>query len=201
MKSFIINFDALKTASERVKKSLKGQARPIAQAGADVVYEQVRSNVAALPANTGNLYKSIYQVYSERRSTADRAVYAVSYRTGWGVKADRKGGGTIAPHGHLLEYGWVQRYQVYIDKNGNFKTAIRPENYGKKPPRRRASQAEKDAFYMPRPGGPVQWVAKPFMRPAIDSSKQAAIDAMRKKTVELLKAALAGERTPNEPRD
>ena len=51
--------------------------------------------------------------------------------------------------------------------NGRFVVPVRPEAKGKKRPGRNASQAAKDAYYMPRKGGPIQIAARPFIRPAI----------------------------------
>ena len=36
------------------------------------------------------------------------------YRISWNV--------TKAPHGRLLEHGWIQRYKVYMGKNGQWYT-------------------------------------------------------------------------------
>ena len=71
-------------------------ARPAAQAGAQVLYDAVKQNVAALGRKTGNLRRSIYQKHSEERSVGGRQVYNIS----WNAKT--------APHGHLVEWGFVQ---------------------------------------------------------------------------------------------
>lgn len=78
-------------------------ARPAAQAGGQVLYEEVLARVpVAKKARTtkggkvilpGALKASIYQVFSEDNSTDNRATYHVSWN-------HRK-----APHGHLVEYG------------------------------------------------------------------------------------------------
>jgi len=57
-----------------------------------------------------------------------------------------------------------------IGKDGKWHTAIRPDKRGTKKPSRRASQAEKDAYYVLRPGGSVQWMGKSFLRGALDKS-------------------------------
>lgn len=78
-------------------------ARPAAQAGAQVLYEAVKANVAAIKRHTGNLERSIYQAYSADHSGQGRAIYHVSWNA-------RK-----APHGHLVEFGYLQRYEISYD--------------------------------------------------------------------------------------
>ena len=84
-------------------EAAKGEVRPAAQAGAQVLYEEVkaRAPVAKRPHKTksgriiqpGALRDSIYQVFSKDNSNATEATYHVS----WNAKK--------APHGHLVEYG------------------------------------------------------------------------------------------------
>jgi len=78
--------DQLKAKAQKVEES----ARAVAQAGAQVFYEQVLSNV---PVKTGKLKKAIYQAYGDKRSGEGRALYDISWNK-------RK-----APHGHLIEFG------------------------------------------------------------------------------------------------
>lgn len=82
-------------------------ARPAAQAAAQVYYDEVRANVGKLKRHTGNLASSIYQAYSRDNSNGGRAVYHVSWNA-------RK-----APHGHLVEFGHLQRYEVSFDRETN----------------------------------------------------------------------------------
>lgn len=142
-----LGMDALADGAEAV-------VRPAAQAGAQVFYNQVRANVGRLGRITGNLARSIYQVYSADNSRPGVAQYHISWN-------QRK-----APHGHLVEFGHVQRYVVYIDKRGQWKTLVRPEMRGKPRPKRSASQAVKDAYYVPLKGGPRIVGAKSFIRAA-----------------------------------
>lgn len=65
---------------------------------AAVIYEEAQHNVAGIEegmpgVKTGNLKKSIYRKFSEKRSTDNIKKYRVSW--------DRR----IAPHGHLIEFG------------------------------------------------------------------------------------------------
>lgn len=128
--------------------------RPAAQAAAEVLYGEVQRNIASIGRQSGNLAAAIYQAYSLDNSSDARATYHVSWNA---VKA---------PHGHLIEHGFIQRYATYLGKDGKWHTAIRPEMRGKPKPKRRASQAEKDAYYVPRQGGPVQVAARSFIRRA-----------------------------------
>jgi len=146
--------------------------RPAAQAGAQVLYEAVQGNVAKIGRVSGNLAASIYQVYSQTNSGPLTAVYHVSWNH------------TKAPHGGLIEYGHWQRYQVVQGKGGKLVTAVRPEMAGQRKPRRHASQAEKDAYYVPRPGGPVYVPGKAFMRNALAVAPNGVMEAMRSKIFE-----------------
>jgi len=146
--------------------NIEAAMRPAAQAGAQVLYEQVLSNVRRLRRYTGNLERSIYQAYSADNSGPFRATYHVS----WNAKK--------APHGILVEYGHLQRYRYYKDKFGNVRPMVRPGMQGKPPPKRRASQAIKDAYYVTLPV-PIQVPARSFLRNATSAFPRAH-DAMEK---------------------
>ena len=105
--AFRIDFDtaALDAALDDLTESIKEQARPAAQAGAEVFYREV---LARVPVSTkvrkskgktytpGALKASIYQAYSKDNSSDGKATYHISWNA-------RK-----APHGHLVEYGTVK---------------------------------------------------------------------------------------------
>lgn len=150
---FRLDAAALDATLDGLEDDLIVAARPAAQAAAQIFYDQATRNVAALGQITGNLARSIYQVYSQDQSSDGRAVYHVSWNA-------RK-----APHGGLVEFGYVQRYATYIGKDGKWYTAVRAEMRGKPAPSRRASQAEKDAYFVTLPH-PKQVSAKSFMRSA-----------------------------------
>lgn len=141
--------------------------RPAAQAGAQVLYDAVKANVSKIGRVSGNLATAIYQAYSQTNSGPLTATYHVSWNH------------TKAPHGGLVEFGHWQRYQVVMTAKG-WVTLKRPGSVGKKKPRRRASQAEKDAYYMPRSGGPVYVPGKAFMRSALATHGARVIDAAGK---------------------
>jgi Flp pilus assembly protein TadG len=155
---------------EEMGDAAEAAVRPAAQAAAQVLYDEVRRNVAAIPAKTGKLAQSIYQVYSQTNSGAGHATYHVS----WNVRK--------APHGHLVELGHIQRYVTYVGRDGNFYTAVRPEARGKRKPGRGASQAVKDAYYVPLPA-PRQVPARSFVRRAevkFPQAAQAAADMLQR---------------------
>lgn len=101
--------------------------RPAAQAGAQVLYEEVKRNVAKMGRKTGNLAASIYQAYSKDNSGPTEATYHVS----WNHKK--------APHGRLLEWGHIQTHVIRYDKKtGKFWTdksapLAKPRQIGARP--------------------------------------------------------------------
>lgn len=105
-----VNTDALDSLLDELADQAEEAARPAAQAGAQVLYDAVARNVASIGKVTGNLARSIYQVYSKDQSGPGSATYHVS----WNHR--------IAPHGQLVENGYVQRYKVYMGKDGNWYT-------------------------------------------------------------------------------
>lgn len=113
MARFSLGFDEAAFAAQLDEAAAKVEeaTRPAAQAIAQVLVDGVRQNVARIPKKTGRLAESIYQAYSKDNSTPVHAVYHVS----WNAKK--------APHGHLIEFGHLQRYQVvYDEKTGKFYT-------------------------------------------------------------------------------
>ena len=152
---------ALGDLFDHLNAEVVAAVRPAAQAASQVLYDAVKSNVAALGRKTGNLDRAIYQAYSAAHSAAGKATYHISWNA-------RK-----APHGGLVEFGHIQRYASYLGSDGNWHTAVRPSMRGKPAPKRRASQAVKDAYYVLRAGGPVQVAARPFVRGAASRADQA----------------------------
>lgn len=150
--------------------------RPAAQAAAQVLYDEVETNVGRIRRKTGNLSRSIYQVYSKSSSAPGRAVYHVS----WNAKT--------APHAGLVEYGHLQRYRYYQGSDGKIRPMVRPGMDGKPRPGRNASQAQKDAYYVTLPS-PVQVAARPFIRPAIDKF-EAAMEAAKSELLGRIDRAL-----------
>lgn len=161
--TFSISLDTAKLNGifDQLGDDIEEAVRPAAQAAAEVLYQAVKQNVAALGKKTGNLERSIYQAYSADKSNGNRASYDISWN-------HRK-----APHGHLIEFGHLQRYLYYRGNDGQIRPMVRPGMEGTRPPGRRASRAEKDAYYVTRPGGPIQVPAKAFVRNAASRFPQA----------------------------
>jgi hypothetical protein len=177
--TFTISVDtsSLNALLDQLGSDAEASVRPAAQAAAQVLYEEVRKNVRRMGTKTGNLFNAIYQAYSESNSRPGKATYHIGWRT--------SGAGVKAPHGHLLEYGHIQRYAAYIGKDGRWHTAVRPSMRGRPKPSQRASQAVKDAYYVMRKGGPAQIAARPFIRPAASKFPQ-ALAAAEAKLLEIM---------------
>ena len=102
--------DGITDYLEQLGDGVKDAIRPVAQAGIQVIYERVKMNVAGMGRSSGNLDRAIYQAYMPEASTDGQSAY---YRVSWNV--------IKAPHGRLLEWGWVQRYKAYF-KDGRWHT-------------------------------------------------------------------------------
>lgn len=185
MASFTIRADTagLEAYLHSLGDKAEDAVRPAAQAGAEVLYQAARANVAKINRKTGRLAGSIYQAYSKAKSGPGVATYNVSWRT-------KSGGGPQAPHGHLIENGHWMYYVTVRDAAGRIRLAVRPEMRGKPAPKRRKGQDNRaafDAYYVPLPNGP-QWVpAQPFIRPAMAQAR-AAQDAAVAELLRQLKA-------------
>lgn len=100
-----VDISGLEQFLNAAESELIAAIRPAAQAGAQVIYEEVKRNASKIVGETGRLASSIYQVYSKMQSDPRKhAVYHIS----WNSKE--------APHGHLVEYGHVQKYHVIFDE-------------------------------------------------------------------------------------
>ena len=130
--AFTISMDmpVLDAFIDGLDEDLTNAVRPAAQAGAQVIYDEVMRNVARIGSVSGNLASAIYQAYSADNSGPLRATYHIS----WNARR--------APHGHLVEFGHIQKFKVYLSE-GRWYT-----NKG-------APLAE-----------PKQVAARPFIRPA-----------------------------------
>lgn len=149
-----VDLGGLGAMLEELGDRAEAAARPAAQAAAQVIYEQVKINVRRLGRKTGLLESSVYQAFWGKASGPGHATYRIS----WNKQKAR--------HGHLVELGYIQRYQVHVGSGGRWYTVPRPEMRGLPKPRKSAPQAEKDAYYVlldePRHVG-----AKPFLRSAV----------------------------------
>jgi hypothetical protein len=114
--------DYLDALGDAVKEAI----RPAAYAGAKVIYDRVKMNVAGMGRVTGNLDSAIYHAHMPEHSTPGKREM---YRVSWNV--------IKAPHGRLLEHGWVQKYKVYMrdgkwftNKNAPLETPKQHPGYG-----------------------------------------------------------------------
>lgn len=175
--SFSIGLDAaeLDDLLDELGDAAETAARPAAQAATQVLYAEVKKNVGKLGKVTGNLDRSIYQAYSQENSRPGVATYHISWNA-------RK-----APHGHLVEYGHIQRYKYYRGNDGKIRPMVRPGMDGQRPPSKHAAQAEKDAYYVTLPT-PIQVPAKSFVR----NARAKFPEAVKAAEDELLKRIMKG---------
>lgn len=152
-----VDLNAVNELLHQLAGDIHKAVRPAAQAAADVMYKAVLQNVDAIGSKTGNLRASIYQAFSEENSKAVGDGYSrATYHVSWNAKK--------APHGHLLEYGHIQKFAVYLGSDGKWYT-------NKKAPL----------------AHPKQVAARPFVRPAFNRQAEAA-DAAQAKLLEILDA-------------
>lgn len=193
---FTVSFDLDRIKNNLAEVGLKADdyVTQAVQAGAQVFYNEMRLKVGSMGQKTGALYKSIYQ-WRNPTVAPGKAEYRISWRKGRSkIKGEKEGGLATAPHGQLIEYGWIQKYAVYLGEDGQWHTAVRPEKRKRTvngvtvpaapKPGRNASQAEKDAYYIPRKGGAAQHAPKSFLRSTFEAhrtkAEQAAIAAMNR---------------------
>lgn len=152
-----IDMGAVNEMLSGLKGDILRAIRPAAFAGAEVMYRIVLGNVDAIGKKTGNLHDSIYRVFSEEQSKAVGDGYSVAtYHVSWNAKK--------APHGHLVEYGHMQKYKVYLGRDGKWYT-------NKKAPL----------------ATPKQVAARPFIRPAFNRQDE-AVAAAKARLLDLLGA-------------
>lgn len=191
-----VDFDAssLLAKFDGIEEKLKAAIRPAAFAGSDVFYKEVRHRALAI-GGSKRLQDSIYQKFvvdSKGGVLGESATYHISWRKGREKSSDTAAKGASLPYttiGFWIEFGRWQRYMVRTDKNGEWYTVKRPGVTGK-PPGRKASQAQKDAYWMPRKDGPVYWLPKSFLRSGYDAAKDKAVQAAKDRMRELLTEAL-----------
>ena len=167
-KSFSMSFDPtlLEQQLDKIGAEALSATRKAAQAGAQVLYDEVKLNVSRYVGKvTGNLDNSIYQAFSDERSLPAgfavgglpayrRAIYHVSWNA------------SKAPHGHLVEYGHVVPFKPYMGSDGKWYTSKTPAD------------------------NPDKQRARPFLRPAWDTKRAAALQAMETKWIEEVKKVL-----------
>jgi hypothetical protein len=137
-------------------------ARPAAQAGAQVFYDEVKLRAPVseaphffygrvskdggtrtiYPFDPGDLKKSIYQTFSKDNSNKTRATYHIAWNH------------QTVPYGFMVEFGHIQTRKVYIGSDGLWYTS-------------------KDLL----DDGPKVVKPRPFLRPSADAMRGEAIEA------------------------
>jgi hypothetical protein len=111
----VVDLSAFDDVIDGVEGQLMANVRPAAQVGSEILYQAVLRNVNALGKKTGNLASSIYQAFSTDNSRPAGDGYAdATYHVSWNA--------TKAPHGHLVEFGHLQKFKVYVGKDGKWYT-------------------------------------------------------------------------------
>ena len=123
-KALTIKFDPslLNQQLDAIGGAALSAVRPAAQAGAQVLYDEVKLNVGRIKKKTGNLDASIYQAFSADNSRVSGARFgsrdayeAATYHISWNARK--------APHGHLVEYGHLMTRKAYIGSDGKWYTS------------------------------------------------------------------------------
>lgn len=153
--SMVLDPSQLDAIVDDWEDNIEGAVRPAAQAAAQVFYDEVKRNVAALGRVTGNLDSAIYQKFSEGNSSELVKTYHIS----WNHKR--------APHGWLVENGYLQRYRYYKGADGKVRPMVRPGMDGRPRPNRKAPRSVKEAYYVTLPV-PIQVPGKHFVGRAFD---------------------------------
>lgn len=183
------DLEGLTSQVDKLAEAIQGSIRPAAQAAAQVFYDETRkrAEVSEKGWGTGNLSKAIYQAYASKVSTEDLAVYHITWRKSLNPFGDGKP--SARSYGHLIEYGFHQRYKMGRDRSGRFTgPLVREGMKGKKKPGRRAAQSVKDAYWVALPS-PIWHPPRSFLRASYDAKKDDAVAAANKEMQEqILKA-------------
>jgi hypothetical protein len=179
-----------------LEEKIKASIRPAAFAGSNVFYKEVRTRALTV-GGSRSLQSAVYQKFvvdSASGATGESATYHISWRKQREKTNVKKAStGDSLPYstiGFWIEFGRLQRYMVRTDKNGDWYTVARPGMKGKPKPGREASQATKDAYWMPRKDGPVFILPKSFLRSSYEAKKGEAVKAVQDRMKELMKEAL-----------
>jgi len=187
---FKVEFDVdrLTRRIDDLSDVMRNNVRPTAQAGAQVFYDEMKLRALTV-GKSRQLQASIYQkfvVQTREDALGLSATYFISWRK-QKARASIKGqpnpsaGLPYTTMGYWIEHGYVHRYMAVEAKSGPFKgqmvTLVRPEMRGQPKPKWSDSRAGKDAYWMPRPGGPLPVAPKPFLRSTYEAKQQAALDA------------------------
>jgi hypothetical protein len=151
-------------------------ARPAAQAGAQVFYDEVKLRAPVsdaphffygrlakgattrtiYPFKPGDLRDSVYQVFSKDNSNKSRATYHIAWNH------------QVVPYGFMVEFGHIQTRKSYIGSDGLWYTSKEPLEGG------------------PKVVGPT-----PFLRPSADAKRGDAIEAANARWIADMKKVIA----------
>ena len=189
------DFGPLIKKIDGMEVAINKSIRPAAFAGSKVFYDEVRMRALTVGGST-RLQASVYQKFvvdSARGALGESATYHISWRkqrakTNIKAAANPDAGLPYSTIGFWVEFGRWQRYMVRTGKDGEWYTVKRHGVTGK-PPGRGASQAAKDAYWMPRKDGPVFHAPKSFLRSSYDARRTEAAQAAQARMKQLLKEA------------
>ena len=145
---------------ERLRAARVSLARSMGVAGGQVFRDEAKQ---LAPVKDGILRDAIYLAFRDAQSTGDQVTYSVTWNH------------SKAPHGHLIEFGHWQPFNVITLPDGRFVTT---------------------GVRLPFP----KWTpAHPFLRPAFNSSLFRAQNAMMQRGRERLPELLNGAGVNDEP--
>ena len=143
-------------------------------AGALVIQQEMTKNAQGMK-DTGTLARSIYRKYIREESSQERKTYYVAPRQGkqYQKTGKKKNISKDAYYARYVEFGHFSRPPgTHVNKMG----LTRANKLSRKSNR---GGADNQALADQVRSGAVKWVpAHPFMRPAFDVKKNAAVDAM-----------------------
>jgi len=162
----------LRELPDKVSRTILSKA---VSAGALVVQQQMKQNAEGM-RDTGTLARSIYRKYIRELSGPETKVFFVAPRQGkqYQKMGKKKNVSKDAYYARFVEFGHFTRPPgTHLNKRG----LVRANKIGRNSNRGGVDNA---ALADQVQSGAVKWVpAQPFMRPAFDAKKEAAIDAMR----------------------
>jgi len=158
----------------------KNALRSAVGAGAAEIRKQAKANAEGM-RDTGTLARSIYQKQIREQSNNEKQVFYVGARQGKSYqKVGKKGVNKDAFYARFVELGHFSRRT-----EKGFERVMRNANRGGVNNQRLADQVQ---------AGTVKWVpAHPFLRPAFDVKKDAAVTAMGDKIAERLAKIKVGK--------
>lgn len=190
------DFGPLIKKIDGMEVAINKSIRPAAFAGSKVFYDEVRMRALTIGGST-RLQAAVYQKFvitDAKDAIGESATYHISWRkqrakTNIKAAANPDAGLPYSTIGFWIEFGWWQRYMAKTNEDGDWYTVAKPFKKKADKPGRYASQKQKDAYWMPRTGGPVFHPAKSFLRSSYEARKNDAAQAAQARMKQLLKEA------------